>query len=201
VSPQSVPDREEVSVFRLHIRPTGGLGDHDRSVDYCIDNRLLGVGWPIESPSESPVSWDLYERLATEKYGPRGFSSVKLLYERVRPGSLIWTRGTRGRYYLAQVTSPWEYRDTKEGRDADILNIVHCRIYPVPQVDDVPGKIVACFRPQKTFQPIKDDNAVFYSQVLWNQLTGSSDYAPSPNHRQIIAIISSLTSMQRLLRT
>jgi hypothetical protein len=184
--PLSVLDDEDMNVFRLHIRPKGGLADHERSVDYCLRAGVLGAGWPIETPSESLVTWDLYERLATKEYGPKGLSSVKLLYERVRPGNLIWSRDTKGKYYLAQVTSPWEYLDTKEGRDADIVNVVHCRICPVLQVDDVPGKIVACFRPQKTFQPIKDPNAVFYSQVLWNQVAGSSDYAPSPNHRHNI---------------
>jgi hypothetical protein len=33
-----------VNVFRLHIRPKGGLADHDYSVDYCLREGILGAG-------------------------------------------------------------------------------------------------------------------------------------------------------------
>jgi hypothetical protein len=58
----------------------------------------------------------------------------------------------------------------------DIVNVVRYRILPVPLSDDVPEKIVACFRPSKAIQSLVDETAVLYSQLLWNQITGSREY-------------------------
>lgn len=173
--------KEAVQVFRLHVRPSGGLADHALSFGYCLDKGVLGIGWPIDPPSEWAVTWELYEKLALEKYGSTGLSSVRLLHERVRPNDLIWTRDTNGKYYLAQVQSPWEYLDTEDGRDADITNVVRCKIKPVRLADDVPGKIVANFIRGPAIRAITDSTAVSFSQILWNQLAKSEDY-PSQAH-------------------
>lgn len=170
--------KEAAQVFRLHVRPSGGLADHTLSFGYCLKKGVLGIGWPIDPPSETAVTWELYEKLALEKYGSTGLSSVRLLHEQVRPNDLIWTRDTNGKYYLAQVQSPWEYFDTEDGRNADIVNVVRCKVEPVEKVDDAPGKIVACFIPRKAFQPIKNPAMVSYTQLLWNQLAKSEFYPP-----------------------
>lgn len=170
--------KEAMQIFRLHIRPSGGLADHAFSFRYCLEQGILGIGWPIDPPSGTVVTWELYEKLALERYSSTGLSSVRLLYERVRPNDLIWTRDTNGKYYLAQVQSAWKYLDTEDGRNADIVNVVRCKIKPVEKVDDAPGKIVACFIPGKTLQPIKNPAMVSYSQLLWNQLAKSEDYPP-----------------------
>jgi hypothetical protein len=175
-----------MSIHRLHIRPTGGRGDPSFSFAYCLRQGVLGVGWQVTPPSEAPLTWADYESLATNEYGGVDeISRVRYLHDKVKPRDLIWTRGTDGRYFLAKVSparcssdsgSAWEYFDTPEGRDADIVNVVRCHILPVPQVDDVPGKIVACFRPRRVIQPVVDETAVQYSQLLWNQLVGCEEY-------------------------
>ncbi len=166
-------------VFRIHIRPSGGLGDKAASFAYCLRKGVLGLGWQVELPAgASAVEWELYERLATEKFGHKDLSRVRFLRNHVRQDDLVWTRDTDGAYYLARVLSPWEYLDTQEGRDADITNVVRCRILPVPQADDVPGSVVASFRPRRTIQSIRNPTAVAYSRVLWNQLADSEDYPP-----------------------
>jgi hypothetical protein len=137
----------------------------------------LGLGWPLDSPPESAITWEQYENLATEKYGSKDFNPVRYLHREVRPDDLIWTRDKSGRYHLAQVQSPWEYLDTREGRNADITNVVRCKIKPVPLADDVPGKIIADFRSRMSIQRISDPIAIFYSQWLWNQLTDSEYYS------------------------
>lgn len=164
-------------VFRIHIRPSGGAGDTAASFAYCLREGVLGLGWQVELPAcGSEPGWELYERLAKEKFGRKGLHSARFLYENVREDDLIWTRDTLGTYYLARVLSPWEYLDTPKGRDADITNVVRCRILLVPQADDVPGSIVASFRPARTIQSIRNPTAVAYSRVLWNQLAESDDY-------------------------
>jgi hypothetical protein len=166
-----------MQVFRLHIRPKGGFADHFFSFDYCLRENVLGLGWPLDSPPESAVTWEQYEKLATEKYGSKDLTRVRFLHREVRPNDLIWTRDKNSKYYLAQVQSPWQYFDTEDGRNADITNVVKCKIQPVPLADDVPGKVVAHFRSPMSIQRISNSTATSYSQWLWNQLANSEDYS------------------------
>lgn len=143
----------------------------------------MGLGWQIDSSHEAEVTWERYERRAIEKYDHPALSRVRFLHEYVQPDDLIWTRDTDGHYYLGRVLSSWEYLDTKEARDADITNVVRCHILRVPQADDVPGSIVASFRPPRAIQSIRRPAAVSYSRVLWNQLSGSKDYPPQVDEK------------------
>jgi len=176
-------------IYRLHIRPRGGGVDPVFSFSYCLKQKVLGVGWQVPVPSKRPLTWESYEKAGSKTYGDsRAISRVRYLHDNVKPKDLIWTRDTMGKYYLAKVLaargkghedSAWEYLDTPDGRAADIVNVVRCRILPVPQADDVTGKIVACFRPRLTIQSISDETTVLYSQLLWNRLTVSEEYKPS----------------------
>jgi len=169
-------------VYRLHIRPGAG----QNSFEYCLKQQVLGVGWQVSVKPKEKLTWEQYEKAASKaSFGPKDISRVRYLHDNVKPKDLIWTRDKKGKYYLAQVRSTrgnrraesaWEYLDTPDGREADIANVVRCRILQVPQADDVTGKIVACFRPSRTIQSISDETTVLYSQLLWNQLTGSEEY-------------------------
>jgi hypothetical protein len=184
-----------MQVFRLHIRPKGGLADHLFSFDYCRKNGVLGLGWPVESPPESDLTWEQYEDLATKKYGKKDLSRVKNLREKVKPDDLIWTRDKGGKYFLAKVQSTWEYLDTEDGRKADIVNVVRCKIEPVPRADDVPGKIVAHFRAPMSIQRVTEPTATSYSRRLWNHLTVSQDYLVEPeDSNNLFALLGSETT-------
>ncbi len=89
----------------------------------------------------------------------------------------MWTRDPSGHYYLARVLSGWEYWTTKESRqlDIDIANVFRCELKPVA-IDEVPGKIVACFRATRTIQEIADEKAQEYSRYLWNVLSEQEIY-------------------------
>jgi len=104
-------------------------------------------------------------------------SSVAYINRWVKPDDLVWTRDTVGWYYLARVTSGWEYWTTPEAeeRDVDLANIFRCELRQVETVK-VPGKVIACFRPSRCIQEICDGNALAYSQYLWNQLVGAPVY-------------------------
>jgi hypothetical protein len=182
-----------MSVFRLHIRPKGGLGNVRDSFAYCLREGVLGVGWQVDLLPETALTWEAYERIAAETHGAGELSRVRYFHDKIKVKDLIWSRDSDGMYYLAKVEAPsrriadtglaWEYYDTPAGRDADIVNVVRCRILLVPTADDVPGKIIACFRPSRSIQSIADETAVLYSQLLWNQLSKSDDYTV-PNRQQ-----------------
>ena len=166
-----------MQVFRLHIRPQGGLADHAYSFAYCLQEEILGVGWPVDSSFGTVETREQYKELALKKYDKKSLQSVRVLQDQVQPNHLIWTRDTDGKYYLAQVQKSWEYLDTETGRNADIVNVVRCKICPLRLVDDVPGKIVANFIRGPAIRRLKDTSAVSYSQLLWNQLVKREEYA------------------------
>lgn len=89
----------------------------------------------------------------------------------------MWTRDSEGQYYLARVTSGWEYWASLEAKesDIDIANIFRCDLKKV-KIDDVPGKIVACFRAKRTIQEVADNKAREYSRYLWNILSNERVY-------------------------
>jgi hypothetical protein len=167
-----------MTVFRIHIRPGGGLADSDFSFHYCLDEKVLGVGW--QTYSDKAIStWDEYETEASQHHDD--LSRVRYLKNYVKKNDLIWTRCTSGHYYLAKVASEWEYFTNDRAKDADIVNVVRCEILKVPQIDAVPGKVVACFRPTRTIQEIADEQMHQYSQYLWNTLSGTSYYPLAKN--------------------
>lgn len=184
-----------MQVFRLHIRPKGGLANHRFSFDYCLDNGVLGLGWPLEIPPEFDLTWEQYENLAIKKYSKKDLSRVRNLREKVKTNDLIWTRDKGGKYYLAKVQSEWEYLDTENGRKADITNVVRCQIEPVPHADYVPGKIVAHFRAPMSIQQVTEPTTTSYSQFLWNQLTGTEEYSVKPEGSDnLFALLGSETT-------
>ncbi len=92
-------------------------------------------------------------------------------------GDLVWTRNTAGKYYLARVTSGWEYWTSQEANDLDIdvANIFRV-VFKSVGIDAVPGKIVACFRATRSIQEVADKKAREYSKYLWNMLSNEQVY-------------------------
>ncbi len=161
-------------IFRIHIRPSGGTADGKATFQYCLKNGVLGVGWRLKE--YQPIKeWETYEALAAPIH--ENLSTCKYIKKWVSEGDLVWTRDTEGQYYLARVLSGWEYWQTQEGveKDIDIANVFRCELRKV-DIDSVPGKVVACFRPARTIQEIADPKSVEYSKHLWNKLSDSSTY-------------------------
>lgn len=164
-------------VFRIHIRPKGGIGDSKFSFSYCLKEQVLGMGWQTENHI-SGISWEAYEKDAKTIYGDNGFSKVRYLKNNVNKNDLIWTRDTKSNYFLAKAKSGWEYFTNKEAQDADITNVVRCQIIKIPNlIDEIPGKVIAHFRTPNTIQAIRDKNINEYSKYLWNKLSNSNFYS------------------------
>ena len=133
------------------------------------------MGWGIPE-TETPIrSWGEYIEAAEKHYGYSELSNVRYMKNNLRENDLVWTRDTDGLYYLARVLSPWEYLANEESIRADIVNFFRSEIHRL-DVDEVPGKVVACFRPPKTIQAIRDHTVSAYSKLLWNHHSGSQHY-------------------------
>ena len=180
-----------MSVYRIHIRPKGGLANAKVSFDYCLRENVLGLGWQINTENKN-ITWIEYEAEATEVHGYSELSRVKYLKNNLKKDDLIWTRDEVGNYYLCKVSSEWEYLHILAAQDADIVNVVRCELKKVSSIDDVPGKIIACFRPPKTIQSINDATANNYSKFLWNKLNKNQYYdLPDFKYENIYSFLNS----------
>lgn len=163
-------------LFRIHIRPGGGSADMKETFKYCLKNGLLGVGWRIES-NKNTTDWDEYLNEASKIH--KNLNVCKYIKKWVGDGDgdLVWTRDISGEYYLAKVISGWEYWVDQEAidKDIDIANIFRVEFKKVA-IDQVPGKVVACFRAPRTIQEIADKKAIEYSKYLWNRLASENYY-------------------------
>ena len=177
-----------MGVFRIHIRPDGGAGDPRLSFEYCLQHDVLGMGWSLPQ-AEPDLNWGEYHEAAVADYGHANLANVRYLHDNVQEDHLIWTRDTEGIYYLARVVGPWQYVANDQAIEADIVNVVPCQIHRL-QVDEVPGKVVACFRPPKTIQAIRDNTIGAYSRLLWNLYAGIQHYPPEEQPiRDIFALL------------
>jgi len=161
-------------LFRIHIRPGGGSAGMQETFEYCRRNGFLGVGWRTES-NQSTADWEQYFSEASKIHN--NLNVCKYINKWVSRGDLVWTRDINGQYYLARVRSGWEYWVGQESveRDIDIANIFRVDFQNVA-IDQVPGKVTACFRAAKTIQKIADEKVTEYSKYLWNNCTDSKVY-------------------------
>lgn len=165
-------------VFRLHVRPNVSAWKED-AFKYCLEQGILGVGWRTES-NISTKDWDIYYGEAVKIHGK--LNTCEYIKKWVTEGCLVWTRDIQGSYYLARVLSGWEYFSTDESRDKDIdiANIFRVKFERMT-IDEVPGKVVACFIPRLTMQEIKDQTAIAYSKFIWNKRAGYQVYTIDKN--------------------
>ena len=161
-------------LFRIHIRPGGGSANMEDTFRYCLKNEILGVGWRVEAKT-SILDWDEYIEEASKIHD--NLNVCKYIKKWVSEGDLVWTRDTHGEYYLSKVLSGWEYWMNQEAieHDIDIANIFHVLFQKV-SIDQVPGKVIACFRAPRTIQEIAGKEALEYSKFLWNKLSDSNYY-------------------------
>lgn len=142
---------------------------------YCLRNGILGVGWRTNS-QRNTKKWDEYFNEASQIHG--NLQVCKYIHKWVSEGDLVWTRDPDAKqYYLARVTSGWEYWTSPEEKelDIDIANVFRC-VFQRVDIDAVPGKIVACFRATRSIQEVADDKAREYSKHLWNRLSTEPVY-------------------------
>jgi len=163
-----------MNVFRIHLRPKGGSANMETTFDYCLKNRILGVGWRTKT-NDNTKDWNEYFQEASEIH--KNLNICKYIKKWIREGDLVWTRDAIGHYYLAMVTSGWEYwvgNDAKK-LDIDIANIFRVKFRKI-EIDAVPGKTIASFRARRTIQKISCEKVREYSKYLWNLISDKPTY-------------------------
>lgn len=104
---------------------------------------------------------------AAKEYEDTSWHSVWTFAEQPERGDLAWFRNIEGRFYLAEILEPWrcEYEDST-AIGADLVNHRKARIIEVGLADAVPGKIIACVHPSRTFQAIRSPGMLAFSSRL-----------------------------------
>lgn len=166
------------TLWRLHLRSASkNDGDYSKVVDYCIDNQVAGIGWPLAGTETAP-SRDEYIAKTKARWG--SVASINFARD-VRKNDLIWVRGKNGIYYLGRIDGDWRYSDASQALALDIPNQRPCHWIEVGSGENVPGKIVACFRPTRALQKISDDRMLNFSMWLYNRKAGNGFYPDAQN--------------------
>jgi hypothetical protein len=144
-----------------------------------LDNGVLGTGWGTHwGELGPPADWNDYLALAQEIWPKTEHRPVIWLHD-APIGSLVWTRSTKGIYYLARLTGEWEYRE--QNRTIDLCNVRPAKIVAVEGAEaGAPGAVVRAFSgPGQAFRRVKSDEATRYSEYLFAQLANE----PAPPWR------------------
>jgi hypothetical protein len=167
-----------MQVWRIHIRPGGGDPSitHADCINVCLRKGILGVGWGLPATPADPFDPREVWKLASdpengyERQSLNSFSYALNSLTSINQGDLLWTRDTRGMYYLGRVTGPYRYTDDEDCQAVDLCNVVPTELRQVGTPSAVPGKIVSAFRPPRTVQRINGRSVTRYSEYLWSVL-------------------------------
>ncbi len=173
----------------------------DTDVDvakYCLDNRVLAMGWSMkDSHLEEVLPLDILDHAKNKRssiksysdyaeylkefnvYGGRVNSNVRRFVEDVCADDLVWMR-REGVYYLGRVTeeSQWHYNASAEALNADASNqIDNIEWLEVGDESCVPGAIATSMIRGQTLRHINKVSMPEYSKLLYNSLTKTNHYS------------------------
>ena len=173
------------TVWRLHIKQEPHVKVPDRC-RFCVEDDISGVGWGV--PPHEAMQWSDYCERAVPRYG-RVNGNVRRLQEDVKCGDLIWSRDTKGKYYLGRILDGWEYRHSNGHEAADIHNVRPCNWQLVGDMTEVPGTVRNAFIRGQTLRAIRDETVIWFSMDLFNRLTGCSHYQPPKIERNLLSLL------------
>ena len=167
-------------MWRMNIKTDSKNGD---PFEFCLKHNVLGVGWRLCNEGEEPyVPKDIEdcEVVGREYYpGQRGFVTAIRAMGAMELDDLIWTRH-EGVYYLCRVRGKWYHKVDPENLEKDLENLVDVEFVKVGTQENVPGKVVNCFRPSSTIQRIWHTGSLNMSMFLYNALTNTNTYSVTP---------------------
>lgn len=168
-----------MNLWRINLKPANRTGYDSRK--HCLDNKIVGIGWPLDDINES-ISSETYETAGKIKYPmttSRGWSKAwNAIHYKMQINDLVWTRTIDGNYFLGRITSEWRYDYSTDAVNNDIANIRDCEWIEVGLVDKVPGRVIRAFMLSSTLQRVGGDDTIAYSQQLYNNLSNTTFYQP-----------------------
>ncbi|WP_159468319.1 hypothetical protein [Dyadobacter sp. 3J3] len=174
------------------MKPANRTGYDSR--EYCLENKIVGIGWPLDDITESVTS-ETYEIAGKLKYqlnAARGWSKAwNAIHYTMQINDLVWTRTTKGIYFLGRVVSEWRYDFSSDAINHDIANIRECEWIEIGLVDKVPGRVIRAFMLSSTLQRVGGNDTMTYSQQLYNDLSNTTFYQPDlSSEKDIFSLLS-----------
>jgi hypothetical protein len=179
-------------LYRVQLRQT------ETAVSFCLSRNVVGVGWGVQdSAPGQELDWPAYVDLATALYG--GVKEGPALVHSLPSDSLVWLRDKFGTYYLAEVSGDWQYLPDDESVEADVHNVRPARIERVGVESQVPGAVIAAFRPPRTLQAVRNVVASRYSEFLFAKLAGRELPAWKPSVDEVLTSLLSSQDLEDLI--
>jgi hypothetical protein len=164
-------------IWRLNA--TSPRPDEPDPSTYCIENDLVGFGFPVD-PAEDLLAWEIYYRRGLEIYGNKGVAEWKPAVEALKRhmviGDLCWARHRSGKYYLGRVMGTWEYRNGPSNRHIGVVNTRFCDWQDAGDAFNVPNAILNSFRNGSPLERIEGDGVEAFSSFRYNGLIQKGVY-------------------------
>lgn len=185
-----------MQAWRLNIKT--GSQEHTDPREFCFDRGILGVGWPLCEGIEK-LAWEEYRQKAEKKYKvdrqDKGWwRALNAIANRMKVDDLVWTRDSKGVYYLARVLGEWRYEAFPENLAADVVNVRECNWKEVGPVDAVPGRVANSFSRGGALASVPDNIVLTYSAKLYDELAEEDIYADSiasiPQDADLFSLLS-----------
>jgi hypothetical protein len=145
-----------VAVYRAPMRSRNDAVEQQATIDRARRLGVCGFGQSVNQAGER-------ERLA------RRVARFANLDE----GSFVWTRDTRGWFWLGRICGPYFYDADDAAAAVDLVHIRRCEWVPIPMLEqDVPAAVVAAFgRGGRNFQEIHHPSIDAETQTIWDART------------------------------
>ena len=125
------------AVYKINLKTA--TSDREGLVKYCLNERVLGMGWGYHYfTEENPQGFEDYYGAARQFWpDSKDLSSVRRFQE-AASGSLIWFRDTHGGYYLARVEGSWRLLEGSRAESLDLGSVRAVKWEPLGSEAKVP---------------------------------------------------------------
>lgn len=149
-----------MQVFRLKLFTSNAGEQHKGDRNYCLDNNLAAIGWPIDKNTDSIN--DFINKARKQYKNQRGFNTASNTIIEMQVGDLCWVQVKGDDYRLGKIKSDILYhKDPNNPR----IGLRRKCIWKKINFDYIPGKVISCFCGRTgTLQKIND---ISYDYCNW----------------------------------
>jgi hypothetical protein len=157
-----------VAVYRAPMRSRNDAVEQQATIDRARRLGVCGFGRSVSRPAEH----DRLVRRVTR-------------FAELDEGSFVWTRDTRGWFWLGRVCGPYFYDADKAAAAVDLVHVRPCEWLSRPILEhDVPAAVVATFgRGGRNFQEIHHPSIDVQTQTIWDARTNKARTRRRPRRR------------------
>lgn len=165
-----------MKVWRLQKNTDGG-----DIAELCLNENVIAMGWALDENDRKEYrrnpTFDRYCELALHHYTRKNYSPVIRLAEETEPNDIVWMRH-KGEYFFARIRedSDWLFDSSEGAVDTDTTNRrINIKWHKAGDESSVPGCLTTGFIRGTTYQQIKKQGIVEYSQMLYNMLASEKE--------------------------